>query len=65
MYVGLVTRSRTPSAEQAPRTNVVFPVPSSPDTVTTSPGASRARGRAASASVSSGDVVSVSATSEA
>ena len=37
----LVTGTVTPSARQAPRTKVVLPAPSSPDTVTTSPGSSR------------------------
>src|SRR5437763_10570650 len=64
VYVGLVTRSRTPSAEHAPRTNVVLPVPSSPATVTTSPCSSRDANAAASASVSSGELVTVSATLE-
>ncbi len=36
--VGLVTCPSTPSARHAPRTNVVLPEPSSPETVTTSPG---------------------------
>src|SRR5690349_23198872 len=58
--VGLDTGSRTPSARAAPRTNVVFPVPSSPETVTTSPARNRAASRAASASVSSGDPVTTS-----
>ena len=58
--VGLVTRSCTPSARHAPRTNVVFPAPSSPDTVTTSPLRSSAATRAASDSVSSADEVCVS-----
>ena len=35
--MGLVTRSRTPSAPHAPRTKVVFPEPSSPATVTSNP----------------------------
>ena len=43
MYVGLVTGCVTPSARQAPRTNVVLPAPSSPETVTTSPGSEDAR----------------------
>ena len=37
MNVGLVTGEVTPSARQAPRTNVVLPEPSSPETLTTSP----------------------------
>ena len=41
--VGLVTGPSTPSARHAPRTNVVLPEPSSPETVTTSPGR-RSRG---------------------
>src|SRR5437763_8208631 len=56
--VGLVTALRTPSARQAPRTNVVFPAPSSPATRTTSPGFSDTASFAASASVSAGPVVS-------
>ena len=36
--------ARDPSARQAPRTNVVFPAPSSPDTVTGSPGTTAAPG---------------------
>src|SRR5215212_4066938 len=51
--VGLVTRSPTASARHAPRTHVVFPVPSSPETVTTSPGTSRSATRPARRSVSS------------
>ena len=43
--VGLVTGPSTPSARHAPRTNVVLPEPSSPETVTTSPGSSRPRAR--------------------
>jgi hypothetical protein len=62
--VGLVTAPVTPSDRQAPRTNVVLPDPSSPATVTTSPGRSFPATRAASASVSAGDVVSVSSTNE-
>ena len=45
----------TPSARAAPRTKVVLPEPSSPETVTTSPGTSARASRAATASVSSGD----------
>src|SRR5919109_3150259 len=56
VYVGLVTGASTPSARAAPRTNVVLPAPSSPDTVTTSPGASSRARAAAIASVSSGEV---------
>ena len=52
MNVGLVTGPRTPSARQAPRTNVVLPLPSSPLTSTTSPGRSRAASSAPAASVS-------------
>ena len=37
MKVGLVTGEVTPSARHAPRTNVVFPLPSSPATVTEEP----------------------------
>ena len=53
--VGLVTGPWTPSARQAPRTNVVLPEPSSPETVTTSPGRSSAASSAAMRSVSSGE----------
>src|SRR5205085_8966731 len=53
--VGLVTGPVTPRARAAPRTNVVFPEPSSPETVTTSPGSSSAASWAASSSVSAGD----------
>src|SRR5215475_10801175 len=53
--VGLVTCPRTPSARHAPRTNVVFPEPRSPETVTTSPGSSCAASSAAMRSVSSGE----------
>src|SRR3954469_4794755 len=56
--VGLVTGTRTPSARHAPRTNVVLPAPSSPDTSTTSPGSSVAARSAASASVSCAEAVS-------
>src|SRR4051812_15238126 len=52
--VGLVTGPATPSAWQAPRTNVVFPAPISPRTSTRSPGASLAARSAAAASVASG-----------
>src|SRR3954451_12328001 len=55
--VGLETGPSTPRARAAPRTNVVFPAPSSPETATTSPGRSRAASRAASASVSAGEFV--------
>jgi len=47
----------TPSARHAPRTNVVFPVPSAPATVTTSPIASRAATPAPSDAVSSGEAL--------
>src|SRR6185295_2195282 len=59
--VGLVTGPPTPSARAAPRTNVVLPAPSSPETRTTSPGRRRAASRAARASVSAADPVSVAA----
>src|SRR5439155_5033081 len=55
--VGLVTGTVTPSARQAPRTNVVLPEPSSPLTSTTSPGASASASRAPAASVSGGELV--------
>ena len=55
--VGLVTGPSTPSARSAPRTNVVFPAPSSPETSTTSPGAAGRASRAPSRSVWSGPVV--------
>src|SRR5919107_5296868 len=50
--VGLVIGPVTPSARQAPRTNVVLPVPISPRSSTTSPGRSSAARAAAAASVS-------------
>src|SRR3954469_13455804 len=59
--VGLVTGTSTPSARAAPRTKVVLPAPSSPDTRTTSPGRRLAASRAARASVSAADPVSVAA----
>src|SRR5438445_11095634 len=55
MNVGLVTGRSTPSARHAPRTKVVLPAPSSPETVTTSPGRRSAASPAANASVSSGE----------
>ena len=55
--VGLVTGPSTPSARHAPRTNVVFPLPSSPLTRTTSPGVRRPRQLRSGASVSSGPYV--------
>src|SRR4051794_20207313 len=55
--VGLVTFAVTPSARQAPRTNVVFPAPSSPLTSTTSPGSSVAARRAPAASVCSAELL--------
>src|SRR4051812_13333424 len=58
--VGLVTGTPTPSARHAPRTNVVLPAPSSPETSTTSPGPRPAASSAASASVSAAAAVSVS-----
>src|SRR6185436_15400881 len=49
----------TPKLRSAPRTNVVFPAPSSPETSTTSPGRRRAASAAPAASVPSGpDVTS-------
>src|SRR4051812_29718430 len=48
----------TPRLWSAPRTNVVLPAPSSPDTSTTSPGRSSAASRAPARSVSSGPEVS-------
>src|SRR5881392_1276527 len=59
--VGLVTGTATPSARAAPRTKVVLPAPSSPETRTTSPGRRLAASRAARASVSAADPVSVAA----
>src|SRR3954469_11778236 len=59
--VGLVTGTPTPSARAAPRTKVVLPAPSSPETRTTSPGRRRAASCAARASVSGADPVSVAA----
>jgi hypothetical protein len=53
--VGLVTGTETPSSLQAPRTKVVFPLPSSPETVTTSPARSSRARAAATASVSAGE----------
>ena len=58
--VGLDTGSTTPSARAAPRTNVVFPAPSSPETATTSPLLSRAASWAAINSVSSGEALTTS-----
>src|SRR5918997_502725 len=58
--VGLVIGPSTPSERQAPRTSVVFPVPSSPETVTTSPSLRSAARRAPTASVSSGEAESIS-----
>src|SRR3954470_22946379 len=55
--VGLVTFAVTPNARQAPRTNVVFPAPSSPLTSTTSPASSPAASRAPAASVCSGELL--------
>src|SRR3954449_2867097 len=55
--VGLVTFAVTPSARQAPRTNVVLPAPSSPLTSTTSPGPRSAASRAPAASVCSGELL--------
>src|SRR6266540_897814 len=62
VYVGLVTGSSTPSARAAPRTNVVLPAPSSPETVITSPDTSSAASAAAMRSVSSGEADSSSIT---
>src|SRR3954468_19928042 len=55
--VGLVTFAVTPSGRHAPRTNVVFPAPSSPLTRTTSPASSSAASRAPAASVCSGELL--------
>ena len=60
MKVGLVTGTVTPSARQAPRTKVVLPLPSSPETVTTSPARSSRASAAATASVSAGEAEIVS-----
>src|SRR5688500_4572685 len=56
--VGLVIGPSTPRARAAPRTNVVLPAPSTPDTSTTSPGVRRRESRAPAASVSAGPAVS-------
>src|SRR5262245_51557743 len=48
----------TPRLRNAPRTNVVFPAPRSPETSTTSPGFRRAASSAPTASVASGPLVS-------
>src|SRR3954454_21134052 len=53
-----VTGPSTPRLRSAPRTNVVLPAPSSPETSTTSPGASVLASRAPARSVSSGPAVS-------
>src|SRR3954469_15818339 len=55
--VGLVTFAVTPSARQAPRTNVVLPAPSSPETSTTSPACRSAASRAPAASVCSAELL--------
>src|SRR5689334_25408668 len=55
--VGLTTGSATPSARAAPRTKVVLPAPSSPETRTTSPGERRSASFAPAASVSAGPEV--------
>src|SRR5207342_147560 len=55
--VGLATGAVTPSARHAPRTKVVLPEPSSPETETTSPGRRRTATRAPTASVSSAEPV--------
>ena len=60
-----MTASVTPSARSAPRTNVVLPAPSSPDTSTTSPGRSCAASPAPARSVASGSRVSLSALTQA
>ena len=60
MKVGLVTGTVTPSARHAPRTNVVLPLPSSPETVTTSPACSSGASAAATASVSAGEAEGIS-----
>src|SRR5918994_6104459 len=51
--VGLVTGPVTPSSRSAPRTNVVLPAPSSPETSTTSPGDRVAASSAPARSVAS------------
>src|SRR5690349_18255057 len=51
--VGLVTGPSTPRACSAPRTNVVLPAPSSPETSTTSPGRRVAASSAPARSVAS------------
>ena len=61
--VGLVTGAVIPSARQAPRTNVVLPLPRSPLTVTTSPARSSPASAAPAASVSAGEAESISMTS--
>src|SRR3954470_18480840 len=55
--VGDVIGPVTPSARRAPRTNVVFPAPSSPETSTTSPGFRPAASSAPARSVASGPSV--------
>ena len=50
----------TPSARQAPRTNVVLPEPSSPETVTTSPGRRLGGERAGDRSVSPAEALASS-----
>src|SRR5262245_45156158 len=55
---GLVTRSRTPSARDAPRTNVVFPVPRSPAISTMSPGPNARATASAARSVASAERLS-------
>src|SRR5437764_8113718 len=57
--VGLVTGPPKPRALAAPRTKVVFPVPSSPLTSTRCPGRSRLASSAPALSVSSGDPESI------
>src|SRR5882672_10748604 len=55
--VGLVTGTSIPRERQAPRTNVVLPAPSSPETVTTSPARRLRASRPATASVSAAESV--------
>src|SRR5689334_8651193 len=55
--VGLVTGPSKPRAREAPRTNVVFPAPSSPSSSTTSPACSVAASAAPAASVAAALVV--------
>src|ERR1700716_2771155 len=58
--VGLATGAEDPMPRATPRTNVVFPAPSSPVNSTMSPACIRLPTRSPKASVSAGDVVIVS-----